>query len=87
MEETKEKTEELVPTYEQLKELCAKLQQMYMAAETKLKTIDFVATRLNYLFKCLEYKHEFSFDFIKKCATEIEEYLTLDNKEEEQQPE
>lgn len=86
MEETKEKKvneEVLQPTYEQLRDAFMQLQQRYAMAEARLKTIDFLATRLNYLFKVLEYKHEFSFNFIKKCSAEIEEYLTLDTKEEE----
>lgn len=89
MEENKEKKvneETLQPTYEQLKEACMQLQQRYAMAEARLKTIDFLATRLNYLFKVLEYKHEFSFDFIKSCSAEIEEYLTLDTKSEETEP-
>lgn len=81
MEETKDKK----ISYEQLEKVAAQLQQQCMMYEQKLRLIDMTATRLNYLFKVLEYEMCFNRDFVNKCTEEIQSILTIeeDKKEEE----
>jgi hypothetical protein len=78
MEENKE-TKEL--DYEQLKRAAAQLQQRAMAAENKLRSIDFASIRLNWLFKVLENDVAFPAEFVGKCAVEIQDILTVDTEE------
>lgn len=65
-------------SYEQLENLAIQSQQRLLIAENKLKNIDFASIRLSWLFRVLEHKDSFSHEFMAKCATEIEEMLTLD---------
>ncbi len=81
MEETKDKK----ISYEQLENVAMQLQQKCVMYEQKLKLIDMTATRLNYLFKVVEYEMSFNRAFVNKCTEEIENILTIedDKKEEE----
>lgn len=78
MEENKKK--EL--SYEELKEVAVQLQKRCAFAEQKLRSFDMVSLRLNYLFKVLEVKEAFNYDFIEKCAKEVEELLTVEEAED-----
>lgn len=78
MEENKKK--EL--SYEELKEVALQLQKRCAFAEQKLRNFEVVSVRLNYLFKVLEIKDVFEYEFIEKCAKEVEELLTLEETED-----
>lgn len=77
MEETKTSTQKL--SYDELEKLALQLQQRLIASESKLKEINFVEIRLNWLFKVLEYKERVIFDvgFIDRVIKEIEDILTI----------
>lgn len=85
MEEQKKEQEKL--SYEKLEEAAVQLQQRCVMLENKLRSIDMVSVRLNYLLKVVEIKGVFSEDFVAKCSREIEDLLILeepeDNKSEE----
>jgi hypothetical protein len=81
MEETSKQPSKL--SYEELNRTAAQLQQRVITAENKLRSIDYASFRLNWLFKVLEYKDSFNSTFTDKCASEIEDILTVDNKETE----
>jgi hypothetical protein len=76
MEEQKNIQEKL--SYEKLEEVAVQLQQRCAMLENKLRSIDLISIRLNYLFKVLDYKSSFSLEFINKCSDEIEEILTVE---------
>lgn len=76
MEEKDAKATKL--TYEQLEQAAMQLQQRLMMAENKLRSIDFAAMRLTWLFKVLENKSSFSAEYVNKCAKEVEEILTIE---------
>lgn len=76
MEEKDTKATKL--TYEQLEQAAMQLQQRLMMAENKLRSIDFAAMRLTWLFKVLENKSSFSAEYVNKCAKEVEEILTIE---------
>lgn len=76
MEEKDTKATKL--TYEQLEQAAMQLQQRLMMAENKLRSIDFAAMRLTWLFKVLENKSSFSAEYVNKCAKEVEETLTIE---------
>lgn len=82
MEEQKNNQEKL--SYEKLEEVAVQLQQTCAMLENKLRSIDLISIRLNYLFKVLEVKSSFSEEFVNKCSKEVEEILTV---EEESKPE
>lgn len=76
MEEKDTKATKL--TYEQLEQAAMQLQQRLMMAENRLRSIDFAAMRLTWLFKVLENKSSFSAEYVNKCAKEVEEILTIE---------
>jgi hypothetical protein len=78
MEENKD-TKKL--DYEQLERAAAQLQQRVIAAENKLRSIDFASIRLNWLFKVLENAATFPAEFVVNCTTEIQDILTVDTEE------
>lgn len=84
MEETKELGSSK-PSYEELE---AQIEQM-RALNTQLQEIVYkqnmnnLFQRLNYLFKVVGIKDTFSAEFTTKCAMEIEQLLTLDDTEED----
>ena len=80
MEEQKKEQEKL--SYERLEEAAVQLQQRCVMLENKLRSIDMVSVRLNYLLKVVEIKGVFSEEFIAKCSKEIEDLLTLEEIEE-----
>lgn len=70
-------------TYEQLEKIALEMQQRCLMAENRLKAINFTATRLDYLFKVIQYEDTFNVDFVEKCVREIEELLTLEENTKE----
>lgn len=66
-------------TYEQLNDACNQLWQQNKQLVKRNKELEqFVMNkRLDYLFKVLECSKEFSSDFIRNCASEIEEAMTI----------
>lgn len=82
MEETKEQKK---LSYEELERVALQLQQKCIMAENKLRVIDMTSTRLNYLFKVMEFSEMFTEEFVDKCCTEIEELLTLDTAVEDEE--
>ena len=82
MEEQKNNQEKL--SYEKLEEVAVQLQQRCAMLENKLRSIDLVSIRLNYLFKVLEVKSSFSEEFVNKCSKEVEEILTVEESKPEE---
>lgn len=82
MEEQKNIQEKL--SYEKLEEVAVQLQQRCAMLENKLRSIDLVSIRLNYLFKVLEIKSSFSEEFVNKCSKEVEEILTVEEAKPEE---
>lgn len=80
MEEQKEEQEKL--SYEKLEEAAVQLQQRCVMLENKLRSIDMISVRLNYLLRVVEIKGVFSEDFVAKCSKEIEGLLTLEEPED-----
>lgn len=76
MEERDTKATKL--TYEQLEQVAMQLQQRLVIAENKLRSIDFAAMRLTWLFKVIENKSSFSAEYVDKCAKEVEKILTIE---------
>lgn len=73
MEETNNKL-----TYEQLEEYTKQLQNRVAITEARLETFNMAQLRLEYLFRVLDRKDCFNNKFIEKCATEVENILTID---------
>lgn len=71
--------EEKNMSYEQLQTVAMQLQQKLMMVENRLRSIDYAAMRLNYLFKVLEFKNIMPEDFVKKSVAEVVELLTIDD--------
>lgn len=72
------------PSYGQLEKNVIQAHQIIKALENKLRSIDYAALRLNYLFKVLENKDAFKAEFITKCAEEVEAILTIDSESTEE---
>lgn len=72
-------------TYEQLNDACNQLfQQNQMLGKRNRELESFAMNkRLDYLFKVLEFSNKFSSDFVVKCASEIEEAMTIPHEVEE----
>lgn len=81
MEEQKKEQEKL--SYESLENVASQLQQRCVMLENKLRSIDMVSLRLNYLFKVVSIKGVFTEEFIIKCSKEIENLLTVEESEED----
>jgi hypothetical protein len=80
MEEQKNEQEKL--SYEGLENVASQLQQRCVMLENKLRSIDMVSLRLNYLLKVVSIKDVFAEEFITKCSKEIENLLTIEEQEE-----
>lgn len=66
------------PSYDDLKAAVFTWQQRATALENRLRSIDMVAARLEYLFRVLDSKDVLPKEFVDKCAKEIVEILTID---------
>lgn len=82
MEEKKKKE----MSYEDLKVKCESLAQALQKAYEEIRRIDAsnAIQRLNYLFKVLEFYAHFNPDFVNKCASEIQDILTIEEEVSEQ---
>ena len=84
MEEKDTKASKL--TYEQLEQAAMQRQQRLMMVENKLRSLDFAAMRLTWLFKVIENKSSFSVEYVNKCAKEVEDILTIEEPTPEDTP-
>lgn len=100
MEENKEAKVEMQPTheaarpekmsYEQLENIAHQLSNQAKQLYAKLQEANMVNMfkRLDYLFKVVENAHAFNEEFVTKCVAEIEDLMTVPEKEEtEDKPE
>lgn len=72
-------------TYEQLNDTCNQLwlQNRQLAVKNRELEQFVMNKRLEYLFKVLEYRNNFTSDFVVSCSSEIEEALTIPQSNEE----
>ena len=66
-------------SYEELRNIAGQLQQQNMQLRRALNDLNYknMFERLNYLFKVMEFSHMFSDEFVGKCVTEIESFMTI----------
>jgi len=83
MEEKEIKKEKL--TYEELNNVCHQLSEQSRTLYQQLQEANLTNAfrRLDYLFAVLDKSNFFPEDFVKKCAGEIVEMLTIPEKPEE----
>lgn len=79
MEENKEEK----MSYEQLEQAAMQMQNKLMMIENKLRNVDFVSIRLNWLFKVVEFKEVFDAEFVSKCTKEVKELLSIEEENKE----
>lgn len=84
MEENRSKTEKL--SYDKLREVAAQLQHENIQLRRTLEKQNYEAafTRLNYLFKVMEFPHMFNPDFVNACSREIESIMTVPEESDSQ---
>lgn len=75
MEENSKEQKKL--SYEELENVAVQLQRRCVELERKLRDIGIASFRLEYLFKVIENKDNFSSDFIGDCIKEVEDILTI----------
>lgn len=75
MEENSKEQKKL--SYEELENVAIQLQRSCVELERKLREFSIASFRLEYLFKVIENKDNFSSDFIGDCVKEVEETLTI----------
>lgn len=82
MEENKVKEEQKF-SYEQLEAIARQLSEQNNQLIAKIKELQMgnVFKRIDYLFKILENAHMFGEAFVTNCSKEIEEFMTIPNKE------
>ena len=94
MEELKNKegvnTEERKLSYEELEsnfyQMAEKLNAVYKERQiliNQLNSTNNTVTRLNFLFKVIEFGNKFSQEFVENCVNEIEEILTISQEDNE----
>lgn len=75
MEENSKEQKKL--SYEELENVAVQLQHRCVELERKLREISVASFRLDYLFKVIENKDNFSSDFVGDCVKEVEDILTI----------
>lgn len=75
MEENSKEQKKL--SYEELENVAVQLQHRCVELERKLRNIDIASFRLEYLFKVIENKDNFSSGFVECCTKEVEDILTI----------
>lgn len=70
------------PSYEELEKMTIELSERCKSYNSYINTVSMIATRIEMLFRVLEFASHFNPEFVDKCASEIESLLTVDNKEE-----
>ena len=88
MEEKKETPVENQPkqlSYEDLKNIAGQLQQQNMQMRKALSELNYenMFKRLDYLFEVVKVPHMFSYEFVSKCTEEIQNMLTIPEKDKE----
>lgn len=88
MEEKKETPVENQPkqlSYEDLKNIAGQLQQQNMQMRKALSELNYenMFKRLDYLFEIVKVPHMFSDEFVSKCTEEIQNMLTIPEKDKE----
>lgn len=94
MEELKNKegvnTGERKLSYEELEsnfyQMAEKLNAVYKERQiliNQLNSTNNTVTRLNFLFKVIEFGNKFSQEFVENCVNEIEEILTISQEDSE----
>lgn len=88
MEEKKETPVENQPkqlSYEDLKNIAGQLQQQNMQMRKALSELNYenMFKRLDYLFEVIKVPHMFSDEFVSKCTEEIQNMLTIPEKDKE----
>lgn len=88
MEEKKETPVENQPkqlSYEDLKNIAGQLQQQNMQMRKALSELNYenMFKRLDYLFEVVKIPHMFSDEFVSKCTEEIQNMLTIPEKDKE----
>lgn len=88
MEEKKETPIENQPkqlSYEDLKNIAGQLQQQNMQMRKALSELNYenMFKRLDYLFEVVKVPHMFSDEFVSKCTEEIQNMLTIPEKDKE----
>lgn len=79
MEETKKLS------YEELEKVAAQMGEQSRQLYSRVQQLENVAffKRVEYLFMVLKYASAFSDEFVQKCATEIQNTLTVEDVEED----
>lgn len=74
-------------SYEQLENIAHQLSEQAKNLYTKLQEANManIFKRLDYLFKVVENSHAFKDEFVTKCLEEIEELMTVPEKEDEEE--
>lgn len=75
MEENSKEQKKL--SYEELENVAVQLQRRCVELERRLRDFSIASFRLEYLFKVIENKDNFSSDFIGDCVKEVEDILTI----------
>lgn len=75
MEENSKEQKKL--SYEELENVAVQLQRRCVELERRLRDFSTASFRLEYLFKVIENKDNFSSDFIGDCVKEVEDILTI----------
>lgn len=72
-------------SYEELEKIALNLQEQCQKLYSQVHELQvgMMFKRLDYLFKVLKYYSLLETNFVKKCAKEIQELLTVDNNNEE----
>lgn len=76
--------EEQKYTEEDYKKVILEQKKQIEFLENRIKLLDAVTIRLNFLFKVIEFNAAFDDEFYERCAQEIENLLTLPEKEPEE---
>ena len=87
--ENKSENKQQKLTYEQLNNACNQLWQQYKQLVARNRELEAFAMnkRPDYLFKVLELSNQFSSDFVRNCAVEIEQAMTIPQDTEEHKKE
>lgn len=70
------------PSYEQLKNWCNQLMMQRNQVAEKLTQVTDVINKLPWLFKVIEHRDAFDYDFVDMCAKEIVVIMTPATEEE-----
>ena len=78
--ETEKESKKL--SYEKLAAATSQLSAENKQLVSRLRMVDNMMTRLNFLFKVMEHPDKFRDSFVDACADEIEEILTIPEEKE-----